>query len=125
MQKLCASLLILAVMLLGLLATSEPTDAGATKGKYPVYGVIYGVRDLQAWQRGLPTDKTDSGRYDLDMIEKSQYVYQTGANEGLNYLALQRSLNRATDDGWIVVGVADDHVIIKHPSLEVYDKGRK
>lgn len=124
-EKLLACLLVIGAVCLCLCLSPEPTGAGATKGKYPVYGVIYGVPDGEAWKAGLPKGKDDQVRYDADYIERAQFVYETGSNQAINKLMLMRALNNATDAGWKVVAATDEQVIIWHPNLEVYDKARK
>lgn len=124
-ERLVAVVLLALAVAGGLWLSGDSAGAaGANQGNYPVYGWIYPVQSIDGWQKSLPSGKNDQDRYDKDMMIQTHIVYESSGDPARNLLNMQQALHYALDRGWQVVNIQEGKVLIYHPKVKVYDKGR-
>ena len=123
-ERLIAAVVLAVAVGGGLWVSGSDTGAKANRGNYAVYGWVYGVTSVDAWEKSLPSGKADQDRYDKDMMQQTHYVFEASSDPARYHLNMQQALHHALNDGWQVVNVESGKVLMHHPKRQVYDRGR-
>lgn len=93
-----------------LFASSEP--ANASYSNQSTIGYVYCVNNIDQWRKDIvsATKGTKQGALDVELVQKTHFVYEAGQGDWEKRVNFQRAMSAAAKDGWQIVDVDADRL---------------